>query len=67
LIAEEQRDVSIKHDNLVAKQHHDGNPDEYAEGESDDEEFTAMQTTTEQKSSVNTKVAALESKPDSGE
>ncbi len=58
MIAEEQSDVSNKHD----KQHHDGNPDEYAEGESDNEEFTAMQTTTEKKSSVDTKVAAMESK-----
>ena len=40
---------------------------QHAEGERDDEEFTAMQTTTEEKSLVNNKVAAVESKPDSGE
>jgi hypothetical protein len=40
---------------------------QHAEGERDDEEFTAMQITTEEKSLVNNKVAAVESKPDSGE
>jgi hypothetical protein len=94
MIAEDEADVGMKDENLIAEEHHNDSPDGYetamgkkddpkyfnekpealtgkqqmqhAEGESDDEEFTTLQTSTEKKSSGNNKVAAVENKPDNG-
>jgi hypothetical protein len=68
LIAEEEE----KENHMDDKDHTDEKPDEYdpemepAYDESD-EVFTGKKTSTDTSSSVNTKVAAVESKPDSCE